>query len=91
MLAALEKEMWLIAVLILISSLLAVIYIWRVVEVAYFRAPPKRASVISEPPLSMLIPLFILTGASIYFGIDAGRTVDIAMAAAKFLMIGVAQ
>tara|TARA_B100000674_G_C37965606_1_gene974431 strand:- start:1192 stop:2667 length:1476 start_codon:yes stop_codon:yes gene_type:complete len=90
-LAALEKEMWLIAVLILISSLLAVIYIWRVVEVAYFRAPPKRASVISEPPLSMLIPLFILTGASIYFGIDAGRTVDIAMAAAKFLMIGVAQ
>ena len=89
--AALEKEMWLIAVLILISSLLAVIYIWRVVEVAYFHAPPKRTAVMSEPPLSMLIPLFILTGASIYFGIDASRTVDIAMAAAQFLMIGVAQ
>jgi len=34
--AALDEGMWFIAVLILLSSLLAVIYIWRVVEIAYF-------------------------------------------------------
>jgi multicomponent Na+:H+ antiporter subunit D len=42
MLAAMEKgQFWLVGA-ILLSSLLAVAYVWRFVEVAYFRAPPDR-------------------------------------------------
>ena len=84
-LAALESGMWPVAFLILASSLLAVIYIWRVVEVAYFRpAPPGRK--VEEAPLGYLIPTWILIGASVYFGIDATRTVDVARAAAAVLL-----
>jgi multicomponent Na+:H+ antiporter subunit D len=83
--AALEKGWWLAVAAILASSLLAVIYIWRVVEVAYFRPPPKGSAEVSEAPLSMLVPLWILIGASYYFGIDATQTLDIAFAAAETL------
>jgi multicomponent Na+:H+ antiporter subunit D len=90
-LAAVEKDMWYIAVLILGSSLIAVIYVWRLVEVAYFRPVAAGAAEIKEAPLSMLVPLWILTLASVYFGIDATRTADIAATAANFLLKGVAQ
>ena len=85
-LAAFQNDMWYIAGLILASSLLAVIYVWRVVEVAYFKPVPPGGGEIVEAPISMLVPLCILTGASIYFGIDATRTLDIASEAANFLM-----
>ena len=87
--AALEKGWWLAVGVILISSLLAIIYIWRVVEAAYFRPPPKEAGEVSEAPLSMLVPLWVLIGASIYFGIDATQTLDIAIGAAETLLGGV--
>ena len=38
-LAALEQGAWWLEFVIVLSSLLAVVYVWRVVEVAYFRAP----------------------------------------------------
>ncbi|MEX2451945.1 MAG: monovalent cation/H+ antiporter subunit D family protein, partial [Rhodospirillales bacterium] len=51
-LAALESGMWFIAVLILLSSLLAVIYIWRNVEAANIQAPPPDAPEINEAPIT---------------------------------------
>ena len=83
--AALEKGWWMIAILIVISSLLAVIYVWRVVEVIYFRPTGAVAQDVNEAPLSMLIPMWVLIGASIYFGIDATTTLDVAIAAARAL------
>lgn len=83
--AALEQEAWLIVGLIVASSLLAVIYIWRVLEVAYLREPPPGQTV-TEAPLSMLIPTWILVGANIYFGIDADFTVAVARTAAEGLV-----
>ncbi len=85
---ALENGWWPIAVLIVLSSLLAVIYIWRVVEVAYFQAPPEGHEAVTEAPLSMLVPMFILIGATYYFGIDATTTLDIAESAAEVLIGG---
>ena len=89
--AAFEKGWWPIAVLVLISSLLAVIYIWRIVEVAYFRPVAcqpgaKSASKITEAPLSMLLPMWVLTGACLYFGINATHTLEIARVAAAMLL-----
>jgi len=86
--AAIEQQSWHLAVAVLVGSLLAIIYIWRVVEVAYLRPPPADAPPVSEAPLSMLIPTWILIGASIYFGIDTSVTVGVAQKAAVMLLGG---
>ena len=84
--AALEPGSVLIAILIVLSSLIAVAYVWRVVEVAYFRDPPDGDAGVREAPAGMLIPMLILIGASVYFGIDASTTLDVAGAAAAALI-----
>jgi multicomponent Na+:H+ antiporter subunit D len=86
--AALEKGWWPLAVVIMVSSLLAVVYVWRVVEMAYFRPAPADAAQVSEAPFSMLVPTWIMIGAAYYFGIDATRTLDIAVGAAETLLGG---
>jgi multicomponent Na+:H+ antiporter subunit D len=78
--------LWPVALVILASGLLALIYVWRIVEVAYFRPSPDGATEIREAPLSMLIPLGVLCVACIYFGIDATATMDLATAAAVELI-----
>ena len=40
-LAAWDKDWWWLAGLIVLSSLLAIIYVWRIIEVAYLRDPPE--------------------------------------------------
>ncbi len=81
--AALEDSQWLAAIVILFSSLLAVMYVWRIVEIAYFR--PARAEIrhASEAPAVMLIPTWILIAANVYFGIDTSLTSGIARRAAE--------
>ncbi|ANM29177.1 cation:proton antiporter [Acidobacteria bacterium Mor1] len=83
--AALEKDLWWVAGLALLSSLLAVLYVWRVVEVAYFREAPAGAQR-EEAPLSMLIPTWLLIGASVLFGIRTEWTAGIAQKAAALLL-----
>jgi multicomponent Na+:H+ antiporter subunit D len=87
-LAALESGRWPIAVLILLSSLLAVIYVGRVIEVAYFSAPPEGAELIAEAPWGILIPTWILVAATIYFGISTQATAAVAQRAAELLVMG---
>ncbi|WP_419796704.1 MAG: monovalent cation/H+ antiporter subunit D family protein [Terasakiella sp.] len=86
--AAMEAEMMPIALLILLSSLLAVVYVWRFIEVAYFKEPANPSLKIKEAPLSMLIPLWIMAGASIYFGVDTDMTLGVAQLAAEMLVGG---
>ncbi len=86
-LAALEAGWWPIALLALLSSLLAVIYVWRVVEVAYFQKANDDSNV-QEAPLMMQISMWVLTGATVYFGIQTDLTVSVAQRAAE-LLIGV--
>lgn len=83
--AALEQGLWPVAVIVLLGSLLAVIYVWKVVEVAYFRAGPE-GRVVREAPLSLLIPTWILVLANLYFGIDAKLTSGVAIQAAQMLL-----
>ena len=68
-LGALDAGAWWMAVLILLASLLAVMYIFKVIEVAYFHEPPEDHN-ITEAPVSMLIPTYVLVLASVYFGIE---------------------
>ncbi|NCA70341.1 MAG: monovalent cation/H+ antiporter subunit D family protein [Sphingobacteriia bacterium] len=84
-LAAMERGWWPLVVLVLISSLIAVVYIWRVVESAYFRERPSGALVVSEAPISLLAPTWILVLANLYFGIDSSLTTGFGGAAARTL------
>ena len=85
-LAAMERGWWPVSALILLSSLLAVVYVWRVIEVAYLRPAPEGAEPLEEAPPSMLIPTWTLIGASVYFGIDTELTVGVARQAAQQLL-----
>ena len=84
--AALEAGAWPAAVVVLMSGLFAVIYTWRIVEVAYFRPAPEGREDVREAPLGMLIPLVILAAACIVFGIEASWPLDLALAAAEALI-----
>ena len=85
-LAALDKGWWYVAVLIVLSSLIAVIYVWRVIEAAYFREPPVDLVKVSEAPISLLVPTWILVLGNFYFGIDTSLSLGMAEMAAKALM-----
>ena len=78
-------HLW-IAVLVLVGSLLAVVYIWRIIEAAYFKPAPEGAAAVQEAPMSMLIPTWSLVIANLYFGIDTDLTVGVARQAAQMLM-----
>ena len=83
--AALEQGMWPVAGVVLLGSLLALMYVWKVVEVAYFReADPELG--ISEAPLSLLVPTWVLVLSNLYFGINASDSVGIATRAAEVLL-----
>ena len=86
--AAIEAGLWPIAVFVLVTSLLALVYVWRVVEVAYFRAPPAGAEPAGEAPLSLLVPTLALAAVCVYFGIDTDLTVGVAREAAFGLLGG---
>ena len=83
--ALVEQGWWPVAVLILLGSMLAVVYVWRVIEVAYFKEPLDKNIKVKEAPMSFLIPIWILVIANIYFGIDTRLSVQVAEAAAQSL------
>jgi len=87
-LAALEKGWWLVASLILLTSLLAVVYIWRVVEVAYFQQPDPNSAPVKEAPLSMQLSIWVLITGTLFFGISTKWTAGLAERAAAWLLGG---
>jgi multicomponent Na+:H+ antiporter subunit D len=82
-LAAIELGWWPIVAVIMVGSLLAVVYIWRVVEVAYFREGTSRER--CEAPWLLLLPTWILILANFWFGIDTRLTIGLASQAARML------
>tara|TARA_R110000824_G_scaffold401749_1_gene614501 strand:+ start:40641 stop:42146 length:1506 start_codon:yes stop_codon:yes gene_type:complete len=84
-LAALEMNWWPVALLIMASSLLAIIYVWRVVEAAYLQPPPEGVSR-KEAPLWMLLPTWGLVALSVFFGTYAALTTAAASRAASALI-----
>ncbi len=84
--AALERGWWPVAALTLFSSLLALIYVWRVVEAAYFQSPPEGQREVGEAPLGMLIPTGGLIAASVIFGLWTSLSAGVARRAAEALL-----
>lgn len=86
--AALENGWWPVAALILVGSLLSVIYIWRVIEVACFKPVTNATPDVQEAPASLLLPMWILVLANLYFGINTEVTVGVSQLAAASLFGG---
>ncbi|WP_224784928.1 monovalent cation/H+ antiporter subunit D family protein [Marinihelvus fidelis] len=84
--AALEQGWWWLAVIMLLTSLLAVMYVWKVIEVAWFRDLPESRADVREAPLSLLIPVWVLVLANIWFGIDTRFSAQVAARAAEALL-----
>lgn len=87
-LGALEDGLWPVAVLTLLSSLLAVVYVWRVIEVAYFQERPADAPEPERAPASLLVPAWALLGASVWFGVFTSYSAGVAREAAEMLLGG---
>jgi len=87
-LGALERGDWWLAFAVVGSSMLAVVYVWRFVEAAYFREPSAELARLREAPLSMLVPAWLMVAACIYFGLDTQLTLGGAGAAAAELLRG---
>ncbi len=83
---ALEKGWWPVAAVVILSGLLALVYVWRIVEAAYFRAPAPAVEGIREAPAIMLAPMLILAAVNIFFGVDGTLIGDLATAAAQALI-----
>ena len=86
--ATIEVGYRLPTILVLCGSLLAIIYVWRVVEVVYFREPTGAAASAVEAPLSMLVPTYLLIGTSLVFGCWTTLPASWAAAAASAIMGG---
>ena len=74
---------------IVISSLMAVVYIWRVVEVAYFGSAengPATGATIAEAPLPLLLATWAAVALNFYFGFAASLPVELSTRAAGILL-----
>lgn len=85
-LAAIDSGSWTLVAMIVVTSIMAVIYVWRVVEAAWFQPPPADRAPVAEAPAALLVPVWVLVAANIYFGIDTRFTVSVASRGAAILL-----
>ena len=84
--AALDLDLWWLAGVVLLGSLITAAYVWKIVEVAYFRTDTGVSPPREEAPLSMLIPTWMLIIANVYFGVNAQLSGTQAVRAAGALL-----
>ncbi|MBT5860952.1 MAG: monovalent cation/H+ antiporter subunit D family protein, partial [Alphaproteobacteria bacterium] len=84
--AAIDRGWWPLAVVMVVSSILAVFYIWRIIDAVYFSPPGANTENVKEAPVIMLAPLWALAGASVYFGIDSSFPASVAGKAAAIVL-----
>lgn len=87
-LASFEIGWWWLAFLIVASSLLTLVYVGRVVEAVWFREPARGLAEVGDVDGEMLVPVCLLAGATVLFGIDAEMTAGVAARAADVLLGG---
>ncbi len=73
--ALMEQGLWIVIAAVLLGSLLAVVYVWKFVEIAYFQLPDDRNTEIKEAPFSILLATWLLVIGNIYFGVNTDFTI----------------
>ncbi|GAB3678266.1 monovalent cation/H+ antiporter subunit D family protein [Salinisphaera aquimarina] len=84
--AVLENDHYWLAAAILVSSLMALVYIGRVVESLYFREAPEHRPTPGEAPLSMIAATWTLVLVNVALGLYAAPLIDAAHRAATALL-----
>lgn len=84
--ALIDDDQWVVLAALLVSSLLAVVYVGRVIEAAWFgeRVPAPAPAA----PTTMVVALWALVLGSVYFGVDPRLTAELADSAAAALLGG---
>lgn len=86
--ALLQAEHWGLAAVMLLSSLLAVGYVWRLLEVIYFRPADPASEEATETPLAMTTLTWLLAGMTIALGLQGSAILRFCTHAAQQLMGG---
>ena len=73
---------------IVAGSLMAVVYIWRIVEAAWFQAAPEGegAAAVGEAPLGMLVLTWLAALANVWFGLVTVVPRELSASAATILL-----
>ena len=75
-----------LVIAIVISSLIALAYVWRVIEAAYFGEPYAAAATGGEAPVGILTVTWIAALANLYYGLAPSLPVTLASTAAESLL-----
>jgi multicomponent Na+:H+ antiporter subunit D len=76
-----------VVAVVLVGSLMAVVYVWRVVEAAYFHSPRAGGPEgLREAPPMLLAVTWAAVLANIYFGLLPGLPIELSEAAAATLL-----
>jgi multicomponent Na+:H+ antiporter subunit D len=87
--AAINSDSWIMAAMMLVSSIMAIIYVGKIIEAFCFKkSDSEDRAEIKEAPLSMLIPLWVTVLISLYCGIQGDVVVELASQAASDLLGG---
>ncbi len=89
--ALLDKGWWWGAMTVVFSSVLAVIYMGRILEAVFFRAPANPRKTRKEAPLLILIPLWVLALASLFIGVNGALPFEMSNDAAIYIFGGSAR
>ncbi|WP_026375242.1 monovalent cation/H+ antiporter subunit D family protein [Aestuariibacter salexigens] len=91
---AMQTDHWGVVIVILVGSILAIAYVWKLVEALYFAAPQKPrvqnvdsgSDTIAKSPMLMLVATWLIVIANIYFGIDTELSLGAASDAVRSLL-----
>jgi multicomponent Na+:H+ antiporter subunit D len=87
-LGAMDRGLWWVVAAIVATSLIAVAYVWRVVEAAYLRPAPAGVATRAEAPPGMLAAALGMVVLCVYFGFETSFSVGGARDAAQLLLRG---
>lgn len=86
--ASYDAGLWWAAALIVFSSVLAVIYMGRILEAVFFKAPDNPRKIRGEAPLLLLGPLWVLALANLWIGVDGSVPYGLSQNAAMAVLGG---
>ena len=72
--------------LVLVSSLMALVYVWRIIETLYFKPAVADRPALTEAPLPLLAVTLLLASLNIVFGIFPELPIDLSKSAALVLL-----
>ncbi len=81
--AAIDSGYWLLVALIVVSSILAVVYIWKIVETAYFKPATDQPVASIQTSYLSYLSLILFAAACLYFGVQTSISVGMADAIAN--------